>query len=124
MTIKEEDLQKAAAVYLSKRRRIKQDIQFAHIPNEIRRSGNAAKWEIARKKQEGMTPGAPDLVIWLRRGPVVSVELKVGNRTHTDNQRHFMRTLDLLAHPYELVRSKDPSEMAGLMEEIIERYMP
>lgn len=122
--MKEEQLQRAAAAYLAKRRRIQKDIQFAHIPNEIRRSGAAARWEIARKKQEGMTPGAPDFVVWLKNGPVVSIELKVGSRAHTDNQRHFMRTLDLLHHPYELVRAKEPGEAAQAVKEIVERYMP
>ena len=122
MAIKEQDLQRAAAKYLSQRRRILRDIQYAHIPNEIRMSGQHIKFQIAQKKREGLTPGAPDFVVWLKHGPVVSIELKVGSRAHTDNQKHFMRSLDALGHPYELVRAKCPSEMPGLIEEILERY--
>ncbi len=118
-TIKERDLQRAAFKYLAERRRYARDVQFAHIPNEIRRSGRAARFEIARKKQEGLVPGAPDLIVWTR-GRVVSIELKVASRPQSEAQQEFERSLNALDHEYHLVRAKEPHEIAGLIEAIID----
>ena len=69
-----------------------------------------AEWE--RLKAQGVKPGLPDLMIWLR-GRFVAVELKAGRNTTSDHQDGFRDGLVTLGHHYEVARSV--TDLHGLL---------
>lgn len=80
------------------------------IPNGDERPHLAA----VRLLEEGMCPGASDLILVLSGGRVVWLETKLNKETgggrktyQSDNQRIFQMDVEALQHQYAIVRSID-----------------
>lgn len=71
------------------------------------RSGRGGK--IFMTKNHGMT-GMSDLLIWIRNGPAISVELKATKGSQSEAQKHFEGELESVGHCYFVVRSLDELE--------------
>ena len=51
--------------------------------------------------------GMPDLLVWIKGGPCVSIELKQRKGKQRDEQMAFQSELTRVGHPYWIVRSLD-----------------
>jgi hypothetical protein len=112
----ERDLQKAVVKYLEGRERAVGDLTFLHIPNEGKRHpvlGYALK-------RQGMRPGAPDLIIWLKGKRVVQIELKSHTGKQSDAQKLFESALRGVGHNYHLVQAKSEVQAVKMVEAIID----
>jgi hypothetical protein len=112
----ERDLQKAVVKYLEGREKAVGDLTFLHIPNEGKRhpvSGYALK-------KQGMRPGAPDLIVWLKGKRVVQIELKSMTGKISATQQAFCQTLEALGHEYWVVKQPDTSSAVKKVEAIID----
>ncbi|MBL4766323.1 MAG: VRR-NUC domain-containing protein [Rhodobacteraceae bacterium] len=77
-----------------------QNLVVAHIPNEGRRSPRQGM----RMRREGLRRGAPDLVVWLRGGKTLNIELKTVRGKLSSSQASFGRGLNSLGgHEYVVV---------------------
>jgi VRR-NUC domain len=77
-------------------------LTYCHVPNGYvsRKAGGIAKGL-------GMRAGVPDLIVWLRNGPVISIELKVGSRSLSEPQLHWHGMLRTLGHSVHTCKSLD-----------------
>jgi hypothetical protein len=71
------------------------------IPNAGKRSGRMG----ARMKEEGLTPGAPDLCILLPEGKCAWMETKTAKGRQSDTQKGFQARCERIGHLYVIVRS-------------------
>lgn len=110
----EHDLQVACVIALRERMVLYGDIVFVHVPNEGKRSAR----EGAKLKAEGLTPGAPDLIIWhlphLGR-TVTDIELKVPDGEVSDSQGAFGERLVRIGHHYEVIWAATPEEAVAAL---------
>ena len=113
--VAESTLQQAATAYLRRRQATARDLVFAHIPNEGKRNSTASK----RLAREGLVRGAPDLVVWMRGGRVISIELKTGAGRMSEFQKEFRDNLATIGHEYFEVRSDDPMDVIAQIENLL-----
>lgn len=60
--------------------------------------------------------GMPDLIVWIKGGPCVSIELKSLSGRQRDDQKAFQDELTKVGHPYWLIRR------AQELDEILQGY--
>lgn len=71
----------------------------------------------------GMTPGEPDVRVYLRGGRVGLIENKVGNAPLTESQKERHPALARLGHVVEVVRATTPEEASDKAEAIVRRWL-
>lgn len=85
-------------------------------PNEVFRSGHAARNEVVRKKRLGLMPGFPDLtVVWMGEVYFIEVKAKGGTLQETQKDCHAR----LLRAGYRVFMVRGEEQIEGVMEEII-----
>lgn len=67
--------------------------KFTHIPNESGLPARVAMLVAIKKKRMGVSPGAPDFLIILKRKALLFIELKK-NRTRKDNWEYYALSTD------------------------------
>lgn len=86
-------------------RTVMPDAMVHHSANEVKRRGKGAMLEVSSKKNAGMMPGFPDLIV-LRKSGSFFLEVKAGSSTSTAQvQVHIM--LRDRGYPVAVVRSVD-----------------
>lgn len=113
--VAETTLQQAATAYLRRRQVRSGDLVFAHIPNEGKRNST----QKSRMAREGLVRGAPDLVVWLKGGRVISIELKTASGRMSEFQEEFRDNLASIGHEYYEVRASDPGEIIAKIENLL-----
>lgn len=71
------------------------------VPNSNKRGAR----EIAVHKATGLMAGAPDLVVLLKNGICLLLELKTAKGGQRDRQKDFERLCAILRHKYRVCRS-------------------
>jgi hypothetical protein len=106
LPLSESTIQEQIVSYLSELALRKDlDVFFFSVPNEAWfRPGRTAHAHVAALKRKGMTPGAPDLVLfWENR--VLFIEVKRPGQPLSDNQKVFKRNCQRVGQPYVVVHS-------------------
>ena len=116
----EHDLQVRCASYLLKREREIKDLAFCHIPNEGKHKVQYRK----KLREEGLRPGAPDLMIWLAGGKTLAVELKIPTGEPSDNQISFGGRLARLGHDYHVLYGESPDDIQNKLQKLLESAKP
>lgn len=87
-------------------------LAYAHCPNGERRDRATA----GRLKAMGVRPGVPDLLVWVRGGRSIGIELKAGNGRLSDVQVLWKSTLASLGHRVYVCWSVDEVEAVLRLE--------
>lgn len=119
---KEDDLQAAQVKYLESRRATVRDVMFCAVPNaaQMITSGARKNYRLAAYlRQQGLVPGAPDLIIWLR-GATLHIENKVKGNTPSDAQEAFGEGLKALGHFYHVLTAETPADAVDQLQRLIE----
>lgn len=81
--------------------------RVAAIPNAMH-AGNGKL--LGRSRREGMSKGAPDLVVWFCDGSeprTLAIEVKAGRNGLSEEQAYWRQDLIAMGHDYLLARSLD-----------------
>lgn len=99
----EADIQRAIVAYL---RTVLPSAIVTHVPNQVERAGTAAMREVKRKKDMGMLPGFPDILI-LADGRGYTIEVKAPGGSLGKAQRAVRDVLARQGIPFGVARSID-----------------
>lgn len=113
---KERDLQAAVWNALKHRERVVGDIWSIHVPNEGKRDPRTGYL----LRGQGMRAGAPDIIVWMRGGRNVCIELKAVRGTLSPAQQDFQAAMERLGHEYHVVKAKDCGEAVTRVHDILE----
>lgn len=80
-----------------------------HSANQVQRGGRGGMIEVVKKKNMGMMPGFPDLVIF-HAGRVGFIEVKAPKKYPTQTQREVGLELQAQGHIWMVCRSIDDAE--------------
>lgn len=119
---KEDDLQAAQVRYLESRRATLRDVMFCAVPNaaQMITSGARKNYRLAAYlRKQGLVPGAPDLIIWLR-GHVLHIENKVKGRTASAAQEAFGEGLKALGHSYHILAAETPADAVDQLQRLLD----
>lgn len=105
----EEKVQKAVVNFLRGLRKVGVPIKFIHPANELLRTKalRLIYWAL------GVEAGAPDLVIFLRGGKTIFIELKVKGNYLEDSQKEWQESLTDMGFEHYVVTAPS-SNMQGL----------
>ncbi len=107
-------LQRAVCIYLKSRKVTLRDLEYCAVPNGGHRDVRVAR----NMKAEGIVPGAPDLIVYIR-GRAVQIELKTLKGRLSDAQRQFGDNLKALGHEYHVVFAETPGHAVTQVEGIL-----
>ena len=88
-------------------------IFFCSIPNEA--AGRDAKIRMSKLKSMGLRSGAPDLILFLNDGLLISLEVKVETGKQSKPQVLFEEKIKILGFNYFIVKSVD--DVRGVLNE-------
>lgn len=115
MTRPEEGLQRAVMRHLLFLERYTKNIMSFHPANELLREENLRKIYAGL----GVRSGVPDIVIMLRGGKTVFIELKAGKKKATDKQEDFAAGLTELGFPWYLVAAMNADDAVNQVNAIL-----
>lgn len=84
------------------------DCRVVHVPN----GGLRSKLEAIRMKEIGVTPGVPDLLIFVPGGRVFFIEVKAPGGSASDAQKGFITILQDWLFDVAIVRSVEEAKRA------------
>lgn len=113
----EEHLQRAAANYLSRIEAYVKTLTFYHPPNELMRTSKLKLLYTAF----GSKAGVPDLIIFIKGGKTVFVELKAGKNDTTEKQDIFEAKVQALGFSSYLINAMNPVDCVRRLEEILRK---
>lgn len=102
----EELLQIKIVAFLRDLRAWTGDLTFTHVPFELLRTSVLRRiyWTL------GCEAGVPDLMIFLKGGTTIFIELKAGRRKRTDKQKEWMDNIERLGFPAYTVNADTAKE--------------
>lgn len=118
---KEDDLQAAQVSYLEKRRNVVRDVMFCAIPNAsqmITSRGRPNHRLSQYLRNQGLVPGAPDLIVW-QRDRTILIENKVKGRKPSGAQEAFGEGLRSLRHEYYVISAETPNDAVAQLEALL-----
>lgn len=113
----EEHLQRAAANYLARIEAYVKSLTFYHPPNELMRTSTLKKLYTAL----GSKAGVHDLIIFIRGGKTVFVELKAGKNDTTEKQDGFAAKVEALGFASYLIQADNPVDCVRQLEAILKK---
>ena len=88
-------------------------IFFCSIPNEA--AGRDAQIRMSKLKSMGLRSGAPDLILFLNDGLLISLEVKAETGKQSKSQVLFEEKIKILGFNYFIVKSVD--DVRGVLNE-------
>ena len=90
-------------------------IFFCSIPNEAAGAGRDAQIRMSKLKSMGLRSGAPDLILFLNDGLLISLEVKAETGKQSKPQVLFEEKIKILGFNYFIVKSVD--DVRGVLNE-------
>lgn len=110
----EDDYQRKIVVELRKLEKLGL-IGFCHIPNQLVRTESLRKIFYAL----GLRAGAPDLLVFMKGGQVLHIELKAGKNPHLESQKGWQALVEPLGYKYFLVRANSKGDAVKQVLDIV-----
>ena len=86
------------------------NIYFFTVPNEAAGGGRGAMIRMRKLKKMGLRSGVADLVLLLKGGKTVFLEVKTDKGRQSENQKEFEKEIKKLDFDYYIVRSVEDVE--------------
>lgn len=112
----EREIQTAVMNYLAGRERVTRELVAFHVPN----GGSRHPREAANLKRQGVRPGVPDIIVALRDGRTLWIELKAKRGRVSPAQEAFGEGLKALGHEYYVIAAETPGHAVTRVAQLIE----
>lgn len=93
-------------------------LTYCHVPNQLGRTATLRKIFAAL----GLRAGVSDLLIFLKGGRTLFVELKIKNNYQHEAQKTWQNRVEGLGYDYHLLTMTDPQDGVRQVHKLLEGY--